>query len=57
MQNETIENEKTNSHSVLDTESTKNVPKLRFKEFDGEWVEKKLGDVANFHNSKRIPLT
>ncbi|MGQ4002769.1 restriction endonuclease subunit S [Francisellaceae bacterium CB299] len=57
MQNETIENEKTNSHSVLDTESPKNVPKLRFKEFDGEWVEKKLGDVANFHNSKRIPLT
>ncbi|MFZ2967971.1 MAG: restriction endonuclease subunit S [Sulfuricurvum sp.] len=31
-------------HSVLDTESK--TPKLRFKEFSGEWKEKKLGDVA-----------
>jgi type I restriction enzyme, S subunit len=30
------------------------VPKYRFKEFekDGEWVEKKLGDVADFINGK-----
>ena len=34
-----------------------NVPKLRFKEFSGEWEEKQLGEIANFHNSKRIPLT
>ncbi|MCT7911336.1 restriction endonuclease subunit S [Arcobacter lacus] len=34
-----------------------NVPKLRFKEFSGEWEEKKLGNIANFYNSKRIPLT
>jgi hypothetical protein len=23
------------------------VPKLRFKEFSGEWKERKLGDVGN----------
>jgi len=34
-----------------------NVPKLRFKEFSGEWEEKKLGNIATFYNSKRIPLT
>lgn len=30
------------------------VPKLRFKEFekDGEWVEKKLSNVANYENGK-----
>ena len=35
------------------------VPKLRFKEFvnDGEWVEKKLGDIAENLDSKRIPIT
>jgi type I restriction enzyme S subunit len=25
------------------------VPKLRFKEFSGEWEEKKLGDVSNIN--------
>ncbi len=34
-----------------------NIPKLRFPEFSGEWEEKKLGDIATFYNSKRIPLT
>ncbi len=34
-----------------------NIPKLRFKEFSGEWEESKLGDIANFFNSKRVPLT
>ncbi|MGQ4003244.1 restriction endonuclease subunit S [Francisellaceae bacterium CB52] len=33
MQKITMQNEKTNGHSVLDTESPKRVPKLRFKEF------------------------
>ncbi len=33
-----------------------NVPKLRFKEFNGEWEEKQLGKIATFYNSKRIPL-
>jgi len=35
------------------------VPKLRFKEFlnDGEWVEKKLGSIAENLDSKRIPIT
>lgn len=27
-------------------------PKLRFKEFSGDWEEKKLGEVANFKNGK-----
>ncbi|WP_346347393.1 restriction endonuclease subunit S, partial [Apilactobacillus xinyiensis] len=27
--------------------SNKKVPRLRFKEFSGEWEEKKLGDIAN----------
>jgi len=26
---------------------TKNVPELRFPEFEGEWVEKRLGDLCN----------
>lgn len=32
------------------------VPKFRFKEFekDGEWVEKKLGEVANFQKGKGV---
>ncbi|MEO1954153.1 MAG: restriction endonuclease subunit S, partial [Campylobacterales bacterium] len=33
------------------------VPELRFKEFSGEWEEKKLGNIATFFNSKRVPLT
>src|SRR5690606_31638795 len=33
------------------------VPKVRFPEFegDGEWVERKLGDVATFSKGKGIP--
>jgi len=31
------------------------VPKLRFGEFDGEWIEKKLGDIATVKGGKRIP--
>jgi len=31
-----------------------NVPKLRFGEFEGEWVEKKLGDIATFLKGKGI---
>lgn len=33
------------------------IPNLRFPEFNGEWEEKKLGEVATFFNSKRVPLT
>ncbi|MCE4980376.1 restriction endonuclease subunit S [Mammaliicoccus sciuri] len=29
------------------TNQAKNVPELRFPEFDGEWEEKKLGDIAH----------
>jgi len=34
------------------------VPKLRFKEFekDGEWAEKKLGELAELTSSKRVHL-
>lgn len=28
-----------------------NVPKLRFKEFSGEWEEKKLGDIFDFYST------
>jgi type I restriction enzyme S subunit len=36
-----------------------NVPKYRFPEFleDGDWAEKKLGDIAENLDSKRIPIT
>lgn len=37
----------TNCHSELDSESKK-VPKLRFKEFSGEWEEKKIGNIGSF---------
>lgn len=35
------------------------VPKVRFPEFegDGDWVEKKLGKVAENLDSKRVPIT
>lgn len=31
---------------------TKNIPKLRFSEFGGEWKKKRLGDIAMFWNGK-----
>ena len=34
-------------NTVLIMEKKTNVPKLRFPEFEGEWVEKKLGEVSN----------
>ncbi len=35
------------------------VPKLRFKEFekDGEWEEKKLGDICEILNNRRQPIS
>lgn len=35
-------------------EHSRRVPQLRFKEFDGEWVKKKLGDVGKVKMCKRI---
>ncbi|GAA6236657.1 restriction endonuclease subunit S [Apilactobacillus micheneri] len=32
--------------------STKKIPRLRFKGFEGEWEEKRLGDVAEFFKGK-----
>lgn len=32
------------------------VPKLRFPEFSGEWEDKRLGQVAQFLDGRRIPL-
>jgi type I restriction enzyme S subunit len=48
----------TNSITNDELEIT-NVPNYRFPEFleDGEWVEKKLGDIAENLDSKRIPIT
>ncbi|PIQ35359.1 MAG: restriction endonuclease subunit S [Bacteroidetes bacterium CG18_big_fil_WC_8_21_14_2_50_41_14] len=34
----------------------KNVPKLRFPEFEGEWSEKKLGEISIKINSGKTPL-
>ena len=33
------------------------VPKLRFKEFEGNWEKKTLGEVVKFSNGRRIPLS
>ena len=40
-------------------EEGETAPKVRFPEFegDGEWVEKKLGKIAENLDSKRIPIT
>lgn len=35
-------------------ELSRNIPKLRFPEFEGEWERKKLGDVAIFSKGKGI---
>jgi len=32
----------------------KNVPELRFKEFSGEWEEKRLGEIGKFFKGKNI---
>lgn len=50
MNSKTTETAINKSHSVLDTESPKKVPKLRFKEFSGEWVEKKLGELTKVYD-------
>lgn len=44
----------TDDQFVIRNSQSRNLPKYRFKEFekDGEWVEKKLGDVADFINGK-----
>ena len=34
-----------------------NVPKLRFKEFRGEWEEKTIDDIANRYDNLRVPIT
>ena len=36
------------------TNEMKNVPELRFPEFDGDWKEKKLGDIGKVSMNKRI---
>lgn len=44
--------------SVFQTNKTDNLhqPKLRFKEFDGDWEVKKLGDISIFFDGKRKPI-
>src|SRR5680860_624113 len=34
--------------------SSDKVPELRFPEFEGEWIKKKLGDIATFSKGKGI---
>jgi len=31
-----------------------NVPKLRFREFEGEWVEKRYGDIYSFYSTNSL---
>ena len=33
-----------------------NAPRVRFKGFDGEWEEKRLGDIAERYDNLRIPI-
>jgi len=35
--------------------SSKLVPKVRFKEFSGEWEEKRIGDIGHFYYGKSAP--
>src|SRR5690554_1134171 len=35
-------------------EEKKNIPEIRFKEFEGEWEETKLGKFGNVEMNKRI---
>ncbi|MGE3278565.1 MAG: restriction endonuclease subunit S [Candidatus Altimarinota bacterium] len=43
--------------TVTKTSGGKNVPRLRFPEFTGEWEEKSLGDIAEITSSKRVFLS
>lgn len=36
------------------TEKKKNIPELRFPEFDGEWKEKTLGSISSFSKGKGL---
>jgi restriction endonuclease S subunit len=47
-----------NDQFVIRNSQTRNLPKVRFKEFekDGEWVGKKLGELAELTSSKRVHL-
>ncbi|QXP65401.1 restriction endonuclease subunit S [Polaribacter sp. AHE13PA] len=37
-------------------ERSRNIPQLRFPEFEGEWFSKKLGDISILTSSKRVYL-
>lgn len=46
------------STSTLHSEKKKTlVPLLRFQEFEGEWINKKIGKIAELTSSKRVYLT
>ncbi len=38
------------------TEKKRKVPKLRFPGFEGEWVERKLGEIADKVTEKNYTL-
>jgi len=42
--------------TVKSKKRMRKVPRLRFPGFKGEWEEKRLGEVAEFFDEKRIPL-
>lgn len=46
-----------NKQNDIDMNSNKNIPQLRFPEFNGEWEEKKLVNVTNNEDSRRRPVS
>lgn len=46
-----------NKQITLAKKPRKDVPKLRFNEFEGEWEQKKLGAVTEMTSSKRVYLS
>ncbi|MCK8607004.1 restriction endonuclease subunit S [Apilactobacillus ozensis] len=40
----------------MTTKNKVRVPKIRFKEFSGEWKNKKLGDNVSIFDNKRVPI-
>ncbi len=56
---EVLKDHKKGLMQILLPSAGEKVPKYRFKEFenDGDWVEKKLGDIAELTSSKRVHLS
>jgi len=40
---------------MINSTNYKNVPELRFPEFEGEWIEKKLGEISRIERGRFLP--